>query len=325
MALAPATRPTTRRHTWRAMTCRAEVLVVTPDGAPDAFADALVARAVGRVAELEGRWSRFLPGSEISRLNLAAGSPCTTSADTVRLVVHLVQAARATGGAFDPTLLPALVALGYEASWDDRRCSTMLPPGARVRGDVEGVLVDEMEQLVQLPRGTTLDPGGLGKGLAADLVAAELIAAGATGALVNLGGDVRVVGCPAGGEACWSIAVAGNGSGTARVRLAEGAVATSGTRWRSWDTAGARRHHLLDPRTAEPCATAVPSRGDLVAATVVAASAAWAEAWTKAVFVLGPDTALRPGGALDMHGLGGRAVLDDGSTITNESWELYSS
>ena len=71
-------------------------------------------RAVDRVADLERRWSRFRPDSEISQLNRNAGWPTIVSAETFELVAAAVNAWSATNGRFDPTVLQAMVANGYD-------------------------------------------------------------------------------------------------------------------------------------------------------------------------------------------------------------------
>lgn len=296
------------RRTARAMGSHTTVVVVGDVWRHDDWLD----DAQRYLTDLELRWSRFLPDSDISRLNAAGGAPVAVDAVTVLLVEHLIGAHHATGGAFDPTLLPSLVALGYGSSMDDPSLRTSLPAGVRSRCAMDGVRLDAARCVVQLDPGTTLDPGGLGKGLAADLVVTRLLAAGATGALVSVGGDLRVGGSPPSG-AGWLVAVADPRSDgeVARVHLASGAVATSSTLRRAWDVGESRRHHLLDPTTGEPVTTG------LVAATVVAGTAAWAEAWTKAVMVGGAVSTFR---RLDELGLGGLAVTSDGTVITNDAW-----
>ena len=161
---------------------------------------------IARLHQLEQRWSRFLPTSEISGLNRAEGAARIATADTVRLVQALVQAWHATAGSFDPTLLGTLVELGYASSRDDATLRTSLAAEVAPQGNPAGILVDATTGWIQLPRGTTLDPGGLGKGLAADIVVEQLILDGATCALVEIGGDIRVAGTPPVGDA-WTIAV----------------------------------------------------------------------------------------------------------------------
>lgn len=268
----------------------------------DADDDRLVAQAVERLAGLEDRWTRFRPDSELSRLN-AAAQPMTVGSDTALLVDLATLAWQRTGGRFDPTTGPALVAAGYDRSFDrlhapivDRPVATPSMPAL----GCDGVAVVADLGVVRLPEGVTIDPGGIGKGLAADLVAAELVAAGARGALVSVGGDLRVSGsAPEGG---WRIEL-DHGSGPfAHIGLTEGAVATSSVRRRRWRTEDGTAHHVIDPRTGRP------TSGRALACTVVAGEAWWAEALATAVLVAweepdGPEV------VADLLGDGAAAVV----------------
>ena len=228
---------------------------------------------------LERRWSRFLDASELTGLNRSAGALTVVSPATYRLVEHLVAAHHLTGGRFDPTLLAHLVWHGYDRSYRelaevaDRASAPSAPLG---RAD-EIELIDTIHAVV-LPPGVQLDPGGLGKGLAADLVADLAVERGAAGVLVDVGGDVVTRGpAPEGGP--WRIAVrAGDGEGEQVGELDDGAVATSDTAARTW-TAGGRRHqHILDPATGSPLDVHLT-------ATVVAGAGWWAEAVATAAIV----------------------------------------
>ena len=155
---------------------------------------------------------------------------------------------------------------------------------------------------VTLPPGTRLDLGGIAKGYAADLLCAQLRAAGAAGACVNIGGDLRVSGtAPHGGP--WTIAVPHpHGGQAATLLLTEGAAATGPLR-RAWQADGRPAHHLIDPRTSQPARTTI------LQVTVVAAEAWRAEAAAKAAFLAGfPDalpltTRLRAEAlVIDQHG-----------------------
>jgi thiamine biosynthesis lipoprotein len=141
-----------------------------------------------------------------------------------------------------------------------------------------------------VPSGVGLDVGGIAKGFAADLVTDELLAAGATGALVNLGGDIRVRGRPPAGDR-WPISVADPfdpGRELLRLAIEDGAVATSSRLARRWVGASGRpSHHLIDP------VSGAPMESDVVAVTVVAGEGWWAEAQTKALFALGAEHGLR--------------------------------
>ena len=277
----------------------------------------LVDEARSVVQHLEQCWSRFLPHSDVTRINLAEGAPVTVHADTIALVEAMREGMVATDGAFDPTMLAALVDHGYGASRKGEPRSTMLPRNPRRRVAADLLEFDRLAAVVHVPAGTCLDPGGIGKGLAADLTVERLLGRGAVGALVSVGGDVRVAG-EAPQEGGWRVDVlhADHEWVTAQLRLADGGVATSGTARRRWhDDEGVSRHHLLDPQTLR----SRPDTGELAVAevTVVAVTSAWAEVWTKYVLVNGAPEGLA---RLDALRLPARAVLSSGVAVVNQSW-----
>lgn len=297
---------TTAEQRFRAMGSDAHV-VITGDGA-----DEQLARAAARIDALERRWSRFLEASELSRLNAAGGRPTIVSADTMLLVRRALDAWWLTGGAFDPTVAGSVRALGYTVSFD-AIATAPAPPvePARAAPGPAGITIDAVVGALTLPPGVQLDAGGIGKGLAGDVVVAEALAAGAAGALVNLGGDVRVAGEPP-TEAGWvvgiewpgDLAAPGDpGRALAHVRLEDGALCTSSTRRRSWTRAdGSRVHHLVDPASGDPFG------GELVQVSVTAGEGWWAEALTKALFA-GRRDELVNASALMVHAAGTVEVL----------------
>jgi thiamine biosynthesis lipoprotein len=268
--------------------------------------------ARARVDELEQRWSRFIDDSDVSRLNQAAGAAVRVSPDTIELVGRAVEAWRLSGGAFDPTVLGAVLRAGYTRSFDE--LGPAPAPGQSVLGVGAADIVVEGE-LVRLPAGSGFDPGGIGKGLAADIVAAEAIAAGADGVCVNMGGDVRVAGTAPGGGT-WTVAVEHpwQARPLVLVGLAEGAVATSTTLLRRWVSGGAPRHHLIDPQTG------LPSDTDLNLVTVVAGEAWVAEVLAKAVLLRG---SAYPFDILGGTGAAGLAVDDGGTVHTSPLFATY--
>jgi thiamine biosynthesis lipoprotein len=298
---------TVARATTYVMSCDASVVVTFDPGSIDG--DEIVQSAIDRLGDLEQRWSRFLPSSEISELNATAGTLRRVSPDTFRLIEALVQAWHATDGAFDPTLLGAIVHLGYGVSRDRVDHRTSLAPATELRGRPARILVRAADLAVMLPPGTTLDAGGLGKGLAADLVADELIARGARGALVEIGGDLRVRGCAPSGPA-WPISIVDTGD---VVELADGGVATSTSRLRTWTTRGAEHHHLVDPSTLRS------TNNEVAACTVIAGTGAWAEAFTKIAFARGVTRALAH---YESSGLAAAITTSDG-VVTTSAWKEF--
>lgn len=256
----------------------------------------LLRMARSRLRRLERRWSRFRADSEISRLNAAGGRAIAVSPDTLVLIARAVRGWRASAGLFDPTVHEAMLAHGYDR--DFALVRSPAPARAPIRSPraapgCGGIDIDLAASTVRLPTGVTVDPGGLGKGLAADFVSGELRRAGAAGVLVNVGGDIRVRGAAPAPEG-WPVAVGHpwwSGVELFRAAVGRGAVVTSSTLRRRWVSAAGEVHHVLDPRTGRP------ARGRIVAATVFAGSAWRAEVLTKGVLVAGDITAVQELGA----------------------------
>ena len=248
-------------------------------------------RLVDRAEDLEGRWSRFRPDSEVSRCNAARGRAVSVSSATSELFERANAAAVRTQGRFNPLLLTDLTALGYDRDHrllDPAQRELLLEPRpAVVDRRIETVEVGP--DGVRVPAHAAFDPGGLGKGLAADLLLQDLLDDGARWAYVSLGGDMRFggaalaeQGAPVAIEDPWT-----EGVSVGEATVFGGGVASSSVLRRTWNGPdGSDHHHLLDPTTRRPL------RGDRVAATVHARDAWWADVVAKCCLIddqLGAD------------------------------------
>ena len=149
-----------------------------------------------------------------------------------------------------------------------------------------GIEIDASRMRIRLPSGVAFDPGGIGKGLAADLVARELTDSGAGAVMISIGGDVRVAGNT---PPEWIVDVESpfdRDHTLAELSVRDGAVCTSTVRAKTWTHEGTPMHHIIDPATGDPLVSSI------VSATVVAAEAWMAEALCKAAIVGEPVNAL---------------------------------
>ena len=283
----------------RAMGSHVRLVVVGGD-------DATAPRIIERIGRLEQHWSRFRTDSDIGRLNRSAGCPISVSRDTLRLVATMIDGNRATTGCFDPTLLVPVVAIGYGSSWDGSGASTDVKVDLDHRGSVNGIIIDHESSTVRLPVGTALDAGGVGKGLAGDIIAEEFVGNECRGLLISIGGDVVVAGDAPEGHG-WTVSISDPRADheVDRIHLAQGAVATSSTEMRVFE----RGHHLVDPSTLRSVDNGVRS------ATVVAGSGAWAEMLTKFLVVEGPHRL----DDLDRVGVAASTTTNDGRAF-NAAW-----
>ena len=203
------------------------------------------------VRDRESRWSRFLSGSELSRLNASQGRPVIVSRDTFALVTQAIDAYALTGGAFDPTVHGCLVDAGYGRSFEPDRMAAEVAASAPTPTPM-GIVLDDHVGAVRLPPGVSLDLGGIAKGATADAVVGQLLEAGVGGCCVNLGGDLRVggVGPDRGG---WTVELECPGAdGRRQISLADGAVCTSTITKRKWRNALGPQHHLRHPASGTP-------------------------------------------------------------------------
>lgn len=268
-------------------------------------------RLFEELTSLEHRWSRFLESSEISRMNMNPETPQSVSNETQELVDAMKRGHELTGGAFDPTILPALVAEGYSSSLLNPQLKTRVHEAARSRGNLGGVEVSA--GTVTIPRGTMIDAGGIGKGLAADMTVRMARDAGALGVMVEVGGDLRVSGFSPRGDS-WRLAIE-NPYDTAQrlsvIAVSESGVATSTVTKRRFRSGSLDTHHIINPRTLRSSAS------DTIQATVVAAAAADAEMWTKVAFVDGHlalfDLARR-------YNFEAGCLLESGLWVTTPGW-----
>lgn len=272
-----------------------------------------------RLGELEQRWSRFISSSDVCALNQSKGVAISVHPDTITLVRYLVDAQRLTNRFFDPTLLPSLVQLGYARSMTNASLVTQLDGSLRWGEPLVATSIDIENSTVTLPAGLTLDPGGLGKGLAADIVASELRELGAEGVCVSIGGDIRCSGIgPINGA--WSIPVASPFALSdilATATLFDGAIATSSLDAKTWSVGNKAMHHVLSPKTGQPLPR---SLDQVIQTTVIGAEAVWAEVFATVVLVAGVSEGFA---RIEAAGLAALAVFADGRCLESSRWKEY--
>ena len=270
----------------------------------------IAVRCLDLVEEFESLWSRFIPTSDISRLNSANGQPTVVDYRTLTLIHHMIAAHQATDGAYNPTRLPLQIAAGDASSLiTDRR--TELPVDATIFSQLSGIHIF-LDGIVSRPRGMTLDAGGIGKGLAADLILRVALEQGAEGACINLGGDMAI---NTGDSVGWDVEILSpidTGVILDTIRIAVGGVATSSLFARQRTSAGITSHLFSDSSAHDTQHT--------VGATVFANSAAWSEAWTKYAILSNPAQAID---TLTSTVLAGMLVSADGHTTRTESWKTF--
>lgn len=210
---------------------------------------------------IDAEMSPFRPDSALSRFN-AGAVETVVSADFQRVVQAALAVAKASGGAFDPTVGPAVNRYGFgpirgslrPGGWRDIRC--------------EG-------QRLSARAPVTLDLCGIAKGFAVDALT-TILARQSDRFIIEIGGEIRARGD-------WPVGIADpvRGGIHSRLRLADAALATSGDGVNGYDLAGRRWSHVIDPATGQPV------RGGIASVSVIARDAMTADALATAALVMG--------------------------------------
>ncbi len=256
--------------------------------APPSVAESALDQAVEALRALDEVVSSWRPGSDVSRINAAAGkAPVLVGADTLALLQRSIALHQATAGAFDVTI---------GAVWDVwpfRDATRALPTDDAISAALALVGADQIRIDVErstalLPRaGMRLNLGAVGKGYAAARIADVLAAHGVTRSAVSAGGDLVLRGRKSTGP--WRVAVEHPRRpehAIERFDAGDVAVATSGDGKRRIVRDGRGYGHILDPRTGRPADGAL-------SVTVLTADPVEADAFATAVFVMGPQRGMR--------------------------------
>lgn len=319
----------------------------------------LAIESLDLVESLEERLSFFRPESDIGRINrLAVETPVEVEPSLFELLQLAVQLCCETGGAYDVTSAPLWEVWGFARRAGEIPSDAELAEARSCVGS-QFIELNPAERTICFRKaGVKISLGSIGKGYALDVCAERLLASGMTDFLLHGGqSSVLAKGSPAGKDASsvpllrrsseggvrggiserdarapeddcepWEVGLANPqqpGRRLAIVKLRDRALGTSGGQFQSFRHQGRRYSHILDPRMGWPAE-------EVLAVTVLAPSAALADALSTAFYVLGPQASLDycgthprigmimlcpgTGGKLEIH----RAGVDDGEiTLCN--------
>ncbi len=249
-------------------------------------ADRAIEKAFSVIRQFGDKINFFSDKSELAAINKNAGiAPVRVSRETMGVIERALYISERSGGAFDPTIGPEI------RMWDFYK--KIRPEDAAIKKNLplvnfRNIILDHDKSTVFLKRkGMMLDLGGIAKGYAADLALASLrqdkIAAG----IVAAAGDIRAFGLKPDGT-LWNIGIKNPRQKSeadeliAKARLTNKAISTSGDYERYFIEEGRRFHHILDPKTGYPA-------GQCRSVTVISDSGVFADGFSTAVFVSGPD------------------------------------
>ena len=252
----------------------------------DAKGQAAIDAVMDEMRHIDDSMSTYKSTSEVSKVNaLAAQQVLPISAELFTLLTTALEYSRITEGAFDITY----ASVGYMYDFRARkRPSDEQIEAALPAINFRHVILDPIAQTVHFSQpGVRIDLGGIAKGYSVDCGIEILQKLGYTHALVNAGGDSRVIGDRFGRP--WIVGIRHPDNPEQiimRIPLVDSAFSTSGDYERFFDENGVRYHHIIDPHTGR-------SASKVRSATVIAPTATRTDGLSKTAFVLGPDDAMR--------------------------------
>ena len=268
--------------------------------------------------EWEQTLSRFMPDSELTQLNFHPETPISVSESLWEVFCAASDMEKESGGLVTPALLNALVACGYDRSFESlgsHSQNAWLEPkftNSLTTGDIS---TDPATRTIFLPYGLQLDFGGIAKGWAANKAVERLAATGS--ALVNAGGDIAIK-TTSTKDKKWTVGIVDpfNREGFLKtLSSGSGGVATSGRDQRHWIQGDLERHHIIDPRSLQP------AQSDVYTATVTAPTAIEAEMAAKTSLILGSRQGIE--WLEDRTGFAGFLVLENGETVQTTNFKNY--
>jgi thiamine biosynthesis lipoprotein len=236
----------------------------------------------------EKRFSRFLPDSELTKLNNSAGTSLTVSNEMRQLLLSAIHMAQQTEGLYNPFILPSLQKAGYVGSWPMPQLVNDTPNYQnRALADWKQLVIHEHS--AEIPKNTAIDFGGIGKGYLLEQLALLLAKMDIQHYWLSLGGDILCNGYDLETNS-WHIGIQNIQNSNKIVATVDSkgektAVATSGITKRQGVNKNVHWHHLIDPRTGKSADT------DILSATVCSENALTADIAAKCLIIAGSKTA----------------------------------
>ncbi len=248
------------------------------------IAQASIEAGFREIKRLEQLFSTWIPTSELSQVNAAAGrEPVVVGPETLELVSRSLEMARLTEGGFNIAVGPAVEA--WSVTERERIPTREELQSLRLLVDWTMINIDSQARTIFLPKpGMRIDVGGIGKGYAADRAVDVMRKMGAKGGVVALSGDIKTFGDLPGMQG-FPVGIRHprqEGELIATVDLKNEAISTAGDYERYFEREGVRYHHILDPKSLQPAR-------QCQSVTVIAAEGTVADGLDTGIFVLGPE------------------------------------
>jgi thiamine biosynthesis lipoprotein len=253
-----------------------EVEIILPQGSEEDFS-----AAFKEMKRIEKLMNVHDPESEISRINrLGSKEAIKVSKEIFEVLKEALKYSGLTSGAFDVSIRP------LSRLWGERGKLKEIPEVKEIEEKLplvnyKDIVLNERNQTVEFRReGMALDLGGVAKGYVSDQAIKVLKGKGIKEALINVGGDIRVM-----GGRNWKVGLQHprkENEVLAVIRLKDQAIATSGDYQRYFIKEGKRYHHIINPKTGYPVTKCM-------SVTVIGPNAIQTDILATGVFILGPE------------------------------------
>lgn len=248
-------------------------------------AEMAVDQAQQEIERLDALLSTGAETSEVAQINANGGG--TLSEDTTYLLERSLDLYDSTNGVFDIAIYPLMDAWGFTTGNytvpSDEMIENLLP-----LTDANNIIYDKDESSISFAKdGMKIDFGGIAKGYTSGRIADIYRECGVTSGLINLGGNVQVVGTKTDGSK-WRVAVQSPETEDDYLGIlstADRAVITSGGYERYFEQDGVKYHHIIDPSTGHP------ANNGLVSVTIVSVDGTLADGLSTSLFIMGKDKA----------------------------------
>lgn len=280
--------------------------------------------------EMELQFSTNLEGSDVYRINQAAGEEAVVvDEETFAVIKQALKIAEQSEGKFDVTI-GAVTNLWQIGSENARKPDDEEIEAALDLIDYQKVTLNEEDLTVKLEeKGMVLELGGISKGYIGGRVRDILASYGVTTAIINLGGNVVVMGTSPGNDEGWNVGVQDPDENRGQVvgtqRVTDGAIVTSGIYERFLEVDGVKYHHILDPKTGYPL------DNEISGVTVFAQTSFEGDSYSTALFLFGIEEGIEFVEAIDgleavfidkNHGVHLTSGIKDTFELTNEEYHL---
>lgn len=284
-------------------------------GTDEKSADGMLNECMNICTKYENLFDENIPESDISKINNAKDQTVSVSGDTIALISSALSYCRDTDGLFDITIDPV------SDLWDFHEGSYIVPDESLIKEALplvgyQNISVDDISNTVTVKGNAQIDVGAAAKGYIADRLADYLEDRAISGAIINIGGDLKLLGKKPDGS-LFNIGINDPGSDgvIADLYLSGKAVATSGTYERCFEKDGRLYHHILDTSTGYPADT------DIRSVTVICDDAVDSDCLCTVCILLGSDK------ALDLiektAGTEAYIVKTDGTILSSEGISSY--